>query len=46
MPDDRDELAEMANPNCPLDLVPMEVEGDGLPRWVCPVCGLVAIASK
>jgi hypothetical protein len=40
---DDNELAEVAAPNCPVDLVPMVVEGDERPRWVCLVCGLVRV---
>ncbi len=39
-----DDLDDAAAPNCPVDLVPLEPEGDGdAVRWVCPECGLVKI---
>jgi hypothetical protein len=38
-----DDLENLAAPNCPVDLVPMELEGDERPRWVCPVCGFVQL---
>lgn len=31
-------------PNCPQDLVTMELDGEGSrARWRCPVCGLVSL---
>lgn len=36
-------------PNCPVDLVPMQVAGEDLAgadaHWACPVCGLVSVAG-
>jgi predicted RNA-binding Zn-ribbon protein involved in translation (DUF1610 family) len=41
---DEGELEGIAAPNCPVDLVPMELEGEAdRVRWVCPQCGLVSI---
>ncbi len=39
-----DELDDLGTPNCPVDLVPMELRGDERPRWVCPECGLIRVA--
>lgn len=44
MSDNDSFLDSVASPNCPADLVPMELEGDGdRVRWVCPECGLVRV---
>lgn len=38
------DVDELGAPNCPADLVPMEVEGEGdRARWRCPECGLVSL---
>ena len=40
-----DDLDGVAAPNCPRDLVPMQLEGEGVTvRWACPECGLVSVA--
>jgi hypothetical protein len=40
-----DDLDGLAAPNCPVDLVQLELKGDERPRWVCPVCGLSQLSS-
>jgi hypothetical protein len=41
-----DDLDDVAGPNCPRDLVPMQLEGEAdAVRWACPECGLVSVAS-
>ena len=44
MSDDSSGLDDIAAPNCPVDLVPMELEGGGdAVRWTCPECALVSL---
>lgn len=43
-PETGDDLSHIAAPNCPVDLVPMELDGEGeRVRWICPECGLVRL---
>jgi len=38
------DIDDLGAPNCPTDLVPMELEGDSLAvRWWCPECGLIRL---
>lgn len=40
-----DQLLEGA-PNCPVDLIPMDAEGDGeRARWRCPECGFASLSA-
>lgn len=42
-----DDLNDVAPPNCPRCLVPMEVEGeDAKARWMCPECRLVTLSAS
>jgi len=39
------DLDDLAAPNCPRDLAPMKIDGEGdAVRWECPECGLVRVA--
>jgi Zn ribbon nucleic-acid-binding protein len=39
-----DEMDGSIAPNCPADLVPMQLAGtDEVPRWECAECGLVRL---
>ena len=41
-----DDLDGLGTPNCLVDLVPMQLEGErDVARWVCPECGLVSVVS-
>jgi len=39
-----DDLDGLAAPNCPVDLLPMQLDGEGdRVRWRCAECGLVRV---
>lgn len=38
-------LTDLGAPNCPIDLLPMELSGTtAAPFWRCPECGLAKVS--